>query len=777
MNMSSREKDVFGRKSLSSSIATIKSQRNSYSNQTQIPDYSQNRNSKNKISELIEKEISSFANFSKSIIKRNPENIEMKEAFETINQLGNDSHLFLEDKIPPFFAAIRSFVISSMTDKTALKVDDLNTMVDYSSDNQLQEQIFQLKRQIKKLQKNNTFLMNQIISEHEQIADFTKQFDPSAFKLINESSFIEREIGILSNTINIDYAEFRLLIERNFGQIRPNRLTFPELLDFAFSKMQEVDDFIQKMRIALEIESSDDDFDTLLNGLQDRLSIIPKVQSSLSQIESEKEALQQHCDELEKMIKKQSSDFNKSHKLVVDKLQNRIKELQQRNNNHKLEEMAKVLMDTEEIRTSDAYVFSLLQKKYEEISKTYQECLQKLIDQQNLTRDLKFQLNQKDQQIKDLKEDLNNRLNESITELENEHKSGIEELTKMQQRSFEELSHVKKKAQKYQSQLRDSEMSIRDLETKVDSLSGITEDQTSKINALSTKLKKKKIALAKISKEYSEFQQTHLQVVSKLATAQSEVKSLKKQNEFLSKELSESKESIDYFEKETCSKSELDKCYQELQDKEKSIDEMKKTITKQTSLLNSFEQRHSILEEYKNRYAEEHESLNKQQAIVSNLLKQVKVVHSFFISHVQTNTNSTPFFIELLKLIQPLFDLFSLPTYSFDYVRPLSLHFVSTRIANFRPNSETDIISTEDKVILKRIEEEISDFPKDESNYLLQHHSLLTITDNLSFILNSIIYIKRMFNERNESLNTLTNLVKNQQSAILRMTHTPSSPK
>ncbi|OHS94471.1 hypothetical protein TRFO_11084 [Tritrichomonas foetus] len=788
------------------------------------------------IIENLENEINTFNAFTSSL-NFHLIGDESQEALETLNHLTNDTHLKIEDKISPFFTALRSLVVASISRQSrSLKPADLeeSRSILEESNNQNQKLINQLEKmaqQYEESQETIKKLQNQIKSEHKMLASFTKNFnssignESSTLKMVDDESFVKSELKLLADAIFVDYSQFQSLIEKDFGRMDQNifnsrnlnsnlsngNITLVDLLDYSFAKFQEVDTFIKKLHVALEVDSQNDDFDQLLNVLQEHLAVIPKLQNSVSQLKSEKQILQEHCAEMEKIVQKQSQEFSKSHKSVVSKLQQQIQDLQKRCNDTKLEEITQVLSDKdfetknlslrinelEESELKSNKMISQLQteiakyaKRYDELNETYEDSKQKLINEnkslKQLTNNLQNQIKQKEMKIKELEDDFS----DQITELTNEnhslknatkyaHKSQrdeeLEELQKVSEQNINDLKFLHKKAKKYQNQLRESELSNRDLTLKIEDLNEIQKAQTIKINDLHSKLKQSKAALSQISDEYGSFQQTHLKIVNKFNESQTRIKTLTKQNKQLSKQLSENQNNIQLIESTSCPKAELEKCYRDIQSKDKTIRELKSIVMKQQSSISAFESRQPVLEQFREKYNEEHEVLRVKNLFVTNITAITKDFHSYLTNIIQARPTANLTVINILQKSKPLFDAFSLPMFSFDFIKPISCNLVSSRIANIRPNVDTELLTPEHKVLLTRITDELVDFPVDHDTAYISMNTMLPVSERLKNILELAVSARKVFEERNDSLNALSSLVKNQHSAIIRMSR--NSPR
>lgn len=757
---------------------------------------------RNDILNLVENEITSFSQFANDISSQQFTVEELQESFETINQISSDSHLRMEEKIQPFFAAIRSLVLSCLSQSQTLHIQDLgnsNTMASNDS-YKLQMQLNQMKSTAKALKK-------QITSEHKMIANFAKNFDPSATSVVDDESFVQSELKILSDSMIVDYSKFRDLIERNFGQLENDQITLPDLLEYSFSKFQEVDNFIQKLYAALEIDPNENNYDTVLNSLQQHLSVIPKLQNSASQLKSENEILQKHCTEMEQIIQKQSQDFNKSHKAVVQKLQDQIKDLQKRSfpNDSRLEEITQILSDKDEEsqllakRVKELEETEIKQKEKiselnlklskqtrqnEDLNTTYQLSLRKLKEEQKLTSELKTIAQQKENKIKELEEDLNGQIEElSITNeklrrtAELEQKTEIDELRTLTEKSITELQKAKKKSKKYQNLLQNSEISRKELQTKVTELTGIQEEQNLRINELQSRLKHSKVTLTQISDEYKTFQQEHLRAVSKLSEYQSKVKKLTSQNELLANQLSESQSNIEMIENSTCSKKELEKCFVEIQNNQKTIRELKSIVNRQNSTISAYESRQPVLEQFKDKYSEEHENLRLKNSFVLNVTSIVKDIHYYLTMIFQNRPNASPTLIDIIQKMKPLFNAFQLPLFSFDFVKNNSFNLMSCRVVNLRPNPECEVLSQDHRILLARIADELAEIQSNQSPVFSSMSTMSNLSEKLRNILEMVVAVKKAFDEKNDSLNALTSLIKNQHSAIVRMSYNSPTGK
>lgn len=753
---------------------------------------------KNDILDLVENEMSSFSQFAYDINSQQFTAEELQESFETINQISNDSHLRMEEKIPPFFAAIRSLVLSCLSNSQTLRIQDLD-----NNDTRISRESSKLQKQLIQLQNTANALKKQITSEHKMIANFAKNFDPSAASIIDDESFVKSELKILSDSMIVDYSKFKKLIERNFGQYENDQITLPDLLEYSFSKFQEVDDFIQKLYGALEIDPSDNNYETVLNSLLKDLAVLPKLQNSNSQLKSENEILKKHCAEMEQIIQKQSQDFSKSHKTVVQKLQDQIKDLQRRCNDSRLEEITQILSDKdqesqflakrvkdlEETETRQRETISELNlnltkqtQRNEELNSSYQLYLRKLKEEQKLTSELKNIAQQKEMKIRELEEDLNSQISElTITNqklrytAEEEQRTEIEDLRKITETSINELKKMKKRAKKFQSLYQNSEITKKELENKITELTGTQEEQNLRINELQSRLKHSKVTLSQISEEYKTFQEDHLRAVSKLNDYQSKVKHLTNQNEILTNQLSESQSNIETIENSTCSKKELEKCYTEIQNNEKTIRELKSIVTKQNSTISAYESRQPILEQFRDKYSEEHENLRIKNNFVLTVTSIVKDIHYYLTMIFQNRPNASPTLIEVLQKMKPLFNAFQLPLFSFDFVKKNTFIVMNCRVVNLRPNADFEVLNQDHKILLTRIADELAELPSNQNSFFSSVSSMASLGERLKNILEMVVQAKKVFDEKNESLNALTSLIKNQHSAIVRMSHNSPS--
>lgn len=748
---------------------------------------------KKDILNIVENEISSFSQFTTDINEQQLGIEEFHKSFETINQLSNNSHLQLKEKIPLFFTAVRSLVLSCLQQSHTLSIQDLdnerNSTIETSK----------LTKQLNYAQNMTKLLKKQITSEHKMIANFAKNFDPSAVSIDDDESFVQNELKILSDSMIVDYSKFKSLIERDFGQIDNDQISLSDLLEYTYSKFQEVDDFIQKLYIALEVDPNESSYDGVLNTLQQHLAVIPKLQNSTTHLQSENEILKNHCAEMEQIIQKQSQEFSKSHKSVVQKLQDQIKELQSRCNDTRLEEITQILSDKDQEsqnlsrkisefeeseikykeKISELNLNLIKQKKRnEELNSENQLSIKKLKEDQKVINQLKNLTQQKEMKIKQLEENLNQQIqhltlsNEQLRyTAEEEQKTEIEELRNIAETSINELKKMKKKAKKFQNLYQNAEISKKELETKVTELNGLQEEQNLRISELQSRLKHSKVTMSQISDEYRSFQQEHLKVVSKLKDSQSKVKNLTSQNEFLSTQLNESQLSIESIESSSCPKKELEKCFSDIQSKEKTISELKSIVSKQRSTISAYESRQPILEQFRDKYSEEHENLRQKNNFVLEVTTAVKDIHYNLTMIFQNRPNASPTLIEILQKMKPLFNMFQLPLFSFDFVRPNSFSIANCRVVNLRPNADFEVLSQQHKVTLARISEELAELPINQGNVYSSMNSMASLTDRLRNILEMAVSAKKVFEEKNDSLSALTSLVKNQQSAMARMSH------
>ena len=769
------------------------------------------QNDQTLIKNQIENEISNFSEFI-SGLSFHLDPAGTHDAFQTINHIANDPHLKINDKISPFFTALKSIIVSAISQSRKLNTQDLEdtrTMIeDANNQNQnLIDQITELSKKNEIYEEIIDSLRKQIRNEHKMLANFASHFDSSAktIKLSEDETFVRRQLEILSDAVLFDYSQFQELIEKDFGKYQSKgQITLPDLLEFSFSKFQEVDHFIQKLYDALEVDTDDTNFNQLLTILQDHLSVIPKLQNSITQLKAEKEVIQNHCNEMEHIVQKQSQDFSRSHKSIVQRLQQQIKELQSRCNDERLEEltqiisekdtenkdMRKKLQEYEQNESKHLKLIGQLQSDlitqkdlYSELNEKYENYKQKQATENDEIFDLRNQIKERDLKLRDLEDDFNDQISDlSMTnqqlryKLNTDQSTEIKELQKLSERSVHDLKNLQKKSKKYKSQLVETKKYSRELESKYSEMTEFQKIQSRKINSLQNKLSKAKSALSKISEEYGSFQQAHLKAIAKLNESQSQAKLLTKQNKLITKQLEESQATLENFQNTSCSKEELERVYLEVQSKDKSIKELKTLISKQESVIATFESRQPILEQFKEKYDEEHELLRLRDVFVANVSNITKDIHEYLTSIFQNRATAGLQLINIIQKSKPLFDAFALPIISFDFVRPITLNLTSNRVANIRPNPDLEMFTTQNKSILSRIVDELSEFSLDKEAALESINESLSLTDKLNNILDLSISARRVFDEKNESLSALSSLVKNQHTAIVRMSRV-SSPK
>lgn len=713
----------------------------------------------------IETQLNHFAKF----LSKNIETDRFHKLIPVINSIkttAGDTDIEISNKISQILSATATIIMNiqhpvdnstsviANYEEIVSKQDDLN-----SKDNQIQE----LKTKLEKAK-------DQIKKEHIALGNFSKVLAPKSpsVRILDDENYFSNQIQIIQNSIQPteEINDLRSIALQILGK-RSSHSSDASLIHRAAEKLEnkytQYIDFVDIIRTSLGLKNESVSLKKLIDNLRETIEAMPQLQIDISKITDENEALKVHNNEMEAIIQKQAS----KHKELKEESENMIKqlELEIKEMKEKLDEAENELKTQQQAKSklkAQTTEISNLSEKMEELT---QIAAQKSTEVENLVAQLQFEADNHQRALKSVQDKSNQlevrirELNEDLSE-QNQQNSKLQQLIQGKDQIIEDF---KRKAKEFESRVEEFNIQAAKAKKSNQKLVNALQLSEQKYERASKEIHKLKKANESLKHQVEQLtdEKSTLHVMNEELEDQLQASQLKYED--LETQLQETEKSFSQLESTTCAKTELDQCYSEIQAKEQTIRQLKSLIASQEASLAVFQQKQSINEEIQVKLDEANEKIRQKASQIQSIGISVKALHS----HMSLLNSSNPTVAELIKVAKPIFDAFSLPFFSYSFN---NLSLISFRVFNTRPSVDSsEILTLKQKQMLSDILEELSSLPIDRTE-LFNLSSSSGINEKLDAIYSLISFVRRVLEERDESLTRMSALVSSQHSAIVKMT-------
>jgi hypothetical protein len=581
-------------------------------------------------------------------------------------------------------------------------------------------------------------LREQLDHEHRLIAKLAMKLTATPQVAFEDAEpAVAPTIRSIGNTLSEILAPIRRWVKREFGY-ESSQAPYSEMIRAVVNRLEDLTAFMLRARAAFRIDDQSVEFEGLLTLLEARLQSVKKLELDNLRLTEENRSLERQCLEIASIADQRSNEFKKSHCEAVAGLQSQLSGLFRSQDSDSLGQLhdlqTRVTSQSEEIRK--------LKASCQSERELHQLTPHQLKMEQITVQRLKAPLAQKEINVKELEEDALYR-----SEVQSSHEQ--ETLKRKVSSLTDSLEKAEKIAQRSTSALEAKDSEKRSLRKELDQQQLAAKELDSRLRACEARCKK---LLCKLNDR----KETESVLVSKL--------------EKLQRKYDLMKHSFWQLELQSCSKSDLDQCVAELDEKEQTVCELKSQIA---THVNDLDSRQLVVEELQKKMAQSDEQNNSKLALIGTITSQVKLVHDFLAKLTNEATFCPPTIIKLIDLLKPVFISLSLSVFGFEFVREPLRTFISARIVSVRPNPDNEFIKPEYRDALDQIHRELLTFPIHRGGGPPSVPTFEPMFGKLRNVLGLVKVVRTLFRENEESANRLSSLVKSQHAAIVQMTRGP----